>query len=598
LVRHPPPQRRRRLCTCQKGRDCSSPGKHPKTRAGVKDATIDKRTVIEWWKRWPTANIGIATGMVSGLLVLDIDPRHGGDDSLDALIDQHGPLPDTVEVTTGGSGRHIYFRHPDGHHVENSNGSLGQGLDVRSEGGYVVAPPSIHQSGGRYEWELSSHPDETPRAAPPHWLITSVRPGAKASAATSNENATPDRLNPAAILQGVPVGERNDTVFRYMSRLRGKGLAREEAVALGRIIVAACKQDAPFTEAEMMGCLESAWRYPVDPLPPGDDIAGTDRNPGFHIVHGDDIEHLPEPESLIDGVITKGSLAVLYGGSGTYKTFVALSMAGAVASGSPWLHRAVHQGHVVYVAAEGVGDLGQRHRAMREVLSLEALPGVSYVIEPVNLYTGDAQLGDADRLAAQIADLEPVFVVFDTLARSMAGGDENFAKDINAVIASADRLRHDTGATVLLIHHTGVDRTRGRGSTALKAAADTVIKQTSAGLDATLKCDKQKMAAPFDPITIPLAARADSLAVVHTGVAPALTDHEVAAARLVPDDGITHGDWKKAFTTANLGSERTFDRRRGDLEDKAIVEKRDTPDGARYFLTDEGLKALDATGAK
>ena len=94
------------------GKEETKAGKHPRTLHGFKDATTDLALIEAWWKQWPDANIGIPTGTPSGLLVLDVDPRNGGQESLDGLIVEHGRFPDTAEQMTGGGGRHIIFRHP------------------------------------------------------------------------------------------------------------------------------------------------------------------------------------------------------------------------------------------------------------------------------------------------------------------------------------------------------------------------------------------------------------------------------------------------------------------------------------------------------
>ena len=137
-------------CSCRKP-DCGSPAKHPRTDHGLSDATKDEEQIRTWWTRWPTANVGIATGAVSGVVVLDVDPQHGGDDSMVGMREEHGDLPPTRAVRTGGGGTHFFFAHP-GVEVRNSQGRLGSGLDVRGDGGYVVAPPSNHMSGCAYEW--------------------------------------------------------------------------------------------------------------------------------------------------------------------------------------------------------------------------------------------------------------------------------------------------------------------------------------------------------------------------------------------------------------------------------------------------------------
>ncbi len=135
-------------CSCRRP-DCSSPGKHPRTPTGFREASSSATQIRQWWRRWPHANIGIRTGAPSGLVVLDVDPGHGGVDTLRSLIKQHGPLPRGLRARTGSGGWHLYFAHP-GTPVPNSAGRLGPGLDVRGDGGYVIAPPSDHRSGGTY----------------------------------------------------------------------------------------------------------------------------------------------------------------------------------------------------------------------------------------------------------------------------------------------------------------------------------------------------------------------------------------------------------------------------------------------------------------
>ena len=137
-------------CSCSK-EACDHPAKHPRTKHGVKDASTDPEVVRSWWARWPDANVGIATGAVSGFFALDIDPRHGGPASLEAWESEHGALPQTLESETGGGGSHKLFHHP-GLSVKNRT-NLAPGVDVRSDGGYIVAPPSLHPSGRRYQWK-------------------------------------------------------------------------------------------------------------------------------------------------------------------------------------------------------------------------------------------------------------------------------------------------------------------------------------------------------------------------------------------------------------------------------------------------------------
>lgn len=160
----------RRVCSCGKG-DCRQPAKHPLgtlVPRGLLDASQDPARVERWFAS-TTYNIGIVTGGISGIVALDIDPRHDGHETLHQLEARHGNLPPTWRFLTGGGGEHILFRHPGGK-IANSAGSLGRGIDVRGDGGYIVAPPSIHISGRPYAISVDHHPDDVVLADLPDWL--------------------------------------------------------------------------------------------------------------------------------------------------------------------------------------------------------------------------------------------------------------------------------------------------------------------------------------------------------------------------------------------------------------------------------------------
>ena len=143
-------------CSC--GQACGADaGKHPRTKHGWQDGSLDQVRVLNWWIRWPTANIGIVTGEASGLVVLDVDLDKGGYSAFLRLLDELGrPTLLSLVQGTGGGGFHVVYRHP-GHRVGNSAKGLrdrfGPGLDVRGDGGYIVAAPSLHRSGRRYAWQ-------------------------------------------------------------------------------------------------------------------------------------------------------------------------------------------------------------------------------------------------------------------------------------------------------------------------------------------------------------------------------------------------------------------------------------------------------------
>jgi hypothetical protein len=131
---------------------CASIGKHPRVVHGVNDATTDIKIIQSWWRKWPHANIGIATGQASGKVVIDIDPKNGGLLSLQQIEKIFSAIPGP-RVKTGGQGLHFYIDTPIHTAIKNKV-NLMPGIDIRGDGGYIIAPPSYHQSGHFYEWEI------------------------------------------------------------------------------------------------------------------------------------------------------------------------------------------------------------------------------------------------------------------------------------------------------------------------------------------------------------------------------------------------------------------------------------------------------------
>ena len=179
--------------------------------------------ITGWYKRWPTANVGIVTGMISGLVVLDIDPRHGGDKNLAQWEIEHGPLPPTVEARTGGGGRHIYFRHPGG--VIHNRVGLAQGIDLRGDGGCIVAPPSIHSSGKSYTWIKGHEPGKASMAELPGWLLALLQDEIRSP---GHSIAYWQQL----VKEGIGEGERNDTIASLTGHLLWHGVDTDVVMEL------------------------------------------------------------------------------------------------------------------------------------------------------------------------------------------------------------------------------------------------------------------------------------------------------------------------------------------------------------------------------
>lgn len=141
-------------CSCNKKHDCTSSGKHPRIKAWQDHATTDPDQVVTWWSKWTTANIGIQTGELSGIVVLDFDPRHGGQETLVKLKQEYPAIANTFRVRTGGGGWHLYFQQPVG--GSKTCKDILPGMDIRGDGGLVIAAGSMHASGKPYKIDFAA----------------------------------------------------------------------------------------------------------------------------------------------------------------------------------------------------------------------------------------------------------------------------------------------------------------------------------------------------------------------------------------------------------------------------------------------------------
>jgi hypothetical protein len=172
-----------------------------------------------WYRRWPDANVGIVTGRISGLVVVDVDVAHGGAQSLARLESELGPLPFTAESVTGGGGRHFYFAHPGG--IVPNRAGVAPGIDVRGDGGCVVAPPSVHASGRRYAWVSGGAPDEAALAAMPAWVHVHAP-----------REAHPLTHWRQLVRDGIDEGQRNTTLASLTGHLLWHGVDPQVALEL------------------------------------------------------------------------------------------------------------------------------------------------------------------------------------------------------------------------------------------------------------------------------------------------------------------------------------------------------------------------------
>jgi hypothetical protein len=198
-------------------------GKRPRVPWLEFQQRIATTAEIEAWYRHRTDdNVGIVTGRVSGIVVIDVDPRHGGEESVRRLQGEEGLFAPTIEAETGGGGRHLYFAHP-GIPLPNRVG-IAPGIDLRGDGGCVVAPPSTHSSGRRYVWAPGCSPGERALAPLPHCFLPARRAAAHAGHPLAHWR---DLLR-----EGVEEGRRNDTLASLTGHLLWHGVDAEVALEL------------------------------------------------------------------------------------------------------------------------------------------------------------------------------------------------------------------------------------------------------------------------------------------------------------------------------------------------------------------------------
>ena len=223
------------VCDCPKGKDCDSPGKHPRIQDWPNKATTDIDNIQNWFTMWPDSNIGIATGEKSGLLDLDVD----GNEGLESIKGKH--LPPTPAFKSG-NGFHYLYKYPDSK-PGNKTGLLVK-VDIRGEGGFFVAPPSTHISGNKYQWQIS--PDEL-FADAPDWLIELL------------ESSKPRNEFPETG-ETIPEGRRNSTLASIAGTMRKRGLSSDEInAALQRVNENRC--NPPLSIQEVNAIAVSISRY-------------------------------------------------------------------------------------------------------------------------------------------------------------------------------------------------------------------------------------------------------------------------------------------------------------------------------------------------
>lgn len=461
----------------------------------------DEATIRTWFDSIKGCGVGLVQGAHVGTIVLDFDGEDGAETQ--ARLEARG-LPPAPTSLTGSGGAHVILRHP-GRYVPTRKKVL-PGMDVRGDGGFIVAPPSVHgvlrdsgyvASGRVYAWDVDAHPDEVVVPDCPEWLAEIICGEAPGGAGQSTEIVR----NSTAKVQDGREQYMRDTILAVCREMRD-GLGRLPTEA--ELIEAAWPQYASHVDfsrpgrgrAEFdakvrytLGRIQAgAVRALVPAAPPSDLPPDVDPETGevleepdiFNLVWFRDIAPALDANDFVQGVLMEGSAAVVYGESNAGKTFWTTDLALHVAAGKRWNDRRVDQGGVVYCVLEGGIGFQNRVTAWRGTHKPSGPVHFAAVKSGVNMLRPNADTQKLIRTikhAAAKIEMPVKLIVVDTLARAFAGGNENASEDMGALVQNMDEIRRQTGACVLFVHHSGKDQAKGaRGHSSLRAAIDTEIE--------------------------------------------------------------------------------------------------------------------------
>ena len=422
-------------CSCR--RPCGAIGKHPRITDWPKQATTDVETITRWWKQWPSANVGIATG--PHLYVLDVDGEQGRE-TLAQLETQHGPLPETPRGLTGGGGEHYLFALPRGLTLGNTV-RFAPGLDTRGPGGQIVAPPSRHVSGTAYAWDAGAHPEEVPVAEMPRWLCQLIAQG---------DTHPSQPLGPVG--DCIPDGRRDDTLFKHASRLRSFGY--NEAEILGALLAMnQTRCQPPMDDAQVRAKVKQALGYQAGPFEQS--TGATDALPVPQTLTELLAKDIPEPIQLLKGLMHEGML--LFGGkSKRGKSWLMLDMALSIATGRAALRNAEFAcrapAPVLYLALEdGEGRVKRRAQAIQANLTQVDTMHILYEFPPL-------VEGGMERLTQYIERYHYQLVIIDVLAKlepagTRKDGGEKGYHDVYGMFAPLQALRHKHPFCLAMLTH-------------------------------------------------------------------------------------------------------------------------------------------------
>lgn len=494
-------------------------------------------------------NLGIRLGPED--LVLDIDPRNGGDESfkrLRWLLDDETP-----RVHSGGGGMHLYLKKPAGVRLRGKLPGY-PGVDIKAEGGYVVAPGSVHPV-TRKQYKVDEDHQSIGEAPPaPQVLLNDARrpdpterTGAGGELTVDQLKLLLDALDPmayadyddwlriSAACHDAVGGDPEGMVvwLDWCARDDNFGSVASAQNEMKWVTFTSGRPDG-VTYRSLLKAVSDVGRGDLvqaatagdwdDDIVTGEDAGHKpSRPPRFRRLSVTDLMTLPPPAWLVANMVPQGALVQVYGRRKSNKTFVTLDLSLCVATGRPFHGVEVKRGRATYVIGEGGGS-----RFADRVLAWCRHNNVDphdledwFAVVPMRVAV-DSKNDLKDFLAADLAPCD--LVVFDTVARSM-DGDENSTADMNRFVKGLDQVREHYSGTVLVVHHSGKDEGKqGRGSTALPGAVDSTIKVSKNAAGQTIvDVEEIRDAAPgtsftFEPVHVIVADDLrTSLAMKHVG---------------------------------------------------------------------------------
>jgi hypothetical protein len=450
-------------CSCRDP-ECGSPGKHPRRHPrdlphGVRNASADPAQIDRWWGRWPEANIGIATGSRSGIVVVDLDGPEGVE-SARKVLPPHA-LQETLAVQTGNGGYHLYYHH-EGEAVPNSVKRLA-GVDVRGDGGYVVAPPSRHYSGRNYEWATAT----AFNALPP---IPEALGEALLGPASSNGRLAAEEWGHVLY-----EGERDQEITRRAGKLLGADIPAHIVLkTLTELNEELC--DPPLPEADIIRIVES-----IDRKELAKQAIQEKRKKSETVT---DFPLLPWAEALrryggfevewtVDDWLPEATVGMVVAPPGSYKTWMLADLCLAVAGARPFLgeHTVERPGPVIIIQQEDFLPMlmDRMCKMLGAGLPTEDEDGTIslpvygdhypvYIHDKRLLHFGDAAV--VRGLRKRIEELRPSLIMLDPLYSAVGMAD--YMAEAAQQMMVLKQLRDDYGCSFMIAHHTTKKRGEGR----------------------------------------------------------------------------------------------------------------------------------------